>query len=1047
MGEYNGGCCSSSMVLEVPERSAVTQNGSNGYGGIPLGETTHEREQQNFVGGGLRFRLVALITAAAMLVAGLGAGVALADEPEAAQQTQSETTQQESEGQQSTAETGDTADETNTNANDQTDPSQGADGAEGADAEPGDGGSEEFGQTQESDADKADDDQSAEKQSAAVPAPLDVELQAVEPRVASSIKAEQWTTNQRHQSDDITIRQGANGLGNITDERGMSVEDIYLTNPVNGYSFWKAVLLGQDYGINYGSKQTSEAGVNRTNSGKVVTRIRVSRANQVQLMIDGQWVTPRSTQNLQLVFYSLQDMSVGNVLTAHMSDWFNKTPDNSNGPKGYAVRVQVIDKDSQDVIATSDPMYYNDDHRGVSSILVTELDPEQYEIIDVTKGSNGTGGSRQSATRWETLSNSLELKSTVSKTYTYEEMISTGLSTTWPGSKDEQPGYGDDGYHVVFKVYVRRTTSLNICKVLSNDESREYANSDFTFSVDLKLPEGSSLRQQYPVSGGEYQQGDMVLAVDSTIVGVTVKPGADNCVTVGGLPQGTKATVTETGVPVTDVSVFSTSYSPENGTVTTTKNGVQTVTVTNTVSQERGKLTVTKTFTGLDQLTAQQRYDLQDSFRIESAGGEVTLPALTLSNASSHSGDVQSEDSDTATYTWTMNRLAYGQVVMSEHNYAPNDQFVATSVDVTNNGVTISDTAETTIDNTTRTVAFNNDYDATPTNVTVSKTWGEDVTQDERKPVTALITGTGTATDSDGSNRTFTQEVMLDSSKNWTATVENLPSQSTFFGTVSYSVSEEKVGDVTPGEAGFAAYITRDGNNFTITNVRSTLTYGTNDHLGLHKVLESNDSDVTLEPGQFKFDLSLVSVVDANDDKVTDTTQQEAMITLPTIKTVENGDLDGDGQTEGYAGAFDFGAIVFKQPGTYVLKVTESQEAEAPSQGGRYSFDDHALYARYTIGQSSKTGALEIQKREVAKTDEMDPDLEHLVWQDATGENVDEDEGFVDEYLTWHNTYVAPVSSLPLTGGRSTARTLLLTGGGVLLVAGAAWLLARRRRG
>lgn len=40
----------------------------------------------------------------------------------------------------------------------------------------------------------------------------------------------------------------------------------------------------------------------------------------------------------------------------------------------------------------------------------------------------------------------------------------------------------------------------------------------------------------------------------------------------------------------------------------------------------------------------------------------------------------------------------------------------------------------------------------------------------------------------------------------------------------------------------------------------------------------------------------------------------------------------------------------------------------------------------------------------------------------------------------------APVSSLPLTGGDSTARTLLLAGGGVLLVAGAAWLLARRRQ-
>lgn len=48
--------------------------------------------------------------------------------------------------------------------------------------------------------------------------------------------------------------------------------------------------------------------------------------------------------------------------------------------------------------------------------------------------------------------------------------------------------------------------------------------------------------------------------------------------------------------------------------------------------------------------------------------------------------------------------------------------------------------------------------------------------------------------------------------------------------------------------------------------------------------------------------------------------------------------------------------------------------------------------------------------------------------------------------VSFTNTYVAPVSSLPLTGGNSTARTLLLAGGGVLLVAGAAWLLARRRR-
>ena len=47
--------------------------------------------------------------------------------------------------------------------------------------------------------------------------------------------------------------------------------------------------------------------------------------------------------------------------------------------------------------------------------------------------------------------------------------------------------------------------------------------------------------------------------------------------------------------------------------------------------------------------------------------------------------------------------------------------------------------------------------------------------------------------------------------------------------------------------------------------------------------------------------------------------------------------------------------------------------------------------------------------------------------------------------IGFDNTF-SSVSALPLTGGDSTARSLLLAGGGVLLVAGAAWLLARRHR-
>lgn len=48
--------------------------------------------------------------------------------------------------------------------------------------------------------------------------------------------------------------------------------------------------------------------------------------------------------------------------------------------------------------------------------------------------------------------------------------------------------------------------------------------------------------------------------------------------------------------------------------------------------------------------------------------------------------------------------------------------------------------------------------------------------------------------------------------------------------------------------------------------------------------------------------------------------------------------------------------------------------------------------------------------------------------------------------VTFDNTYVAPVSALPLTGGDATARNLILAGGGILLLAGVAWLLARRHR-
>ena len=129
-------------------------------------------------GGGLRYKLVALVSAAAMLVAGLGAGVALADESEAIQQIQNATTPQESESPQPTEDTGDIVDETGANRDEQPDSSQ---DVESTETEPDNGDLEEADQHAESDADAIDGDQgrnamdsvqSVEKQSVAVPAPL-----------------------------------------------------------------------------------------------------------------------------------------------------------------------------------------------------------------------------------------------------------------------------------------------------------------------------------------------------------------------------------------------------------------------------------------------------------------------------------------------------------------------------------------------------------------------------------------------------------------------------------------------------------------------------------------------------------------------------------------------------------------------------------------------------------------------------------------------------------------------------------------------------------
>lgn len=326
------------------------------------------------------------------------------------------------------------------------------------------------------------------------------------------------------------------------------------------------------------------------------------------------------------------------------------------------------------------------------------------------------------------------------------------------------------------------------------------------------------------------------------------------------------------------------------------------------------------------------------------------------------------------------------------------------------------------------------------TSITVTKNWDGIVPTDVYKVTVQLQ-------DEDGVIATIDIDCPVKSDQSWVGTFEHVAPGHTYtitetkldgYGdpTIAYTENGRTVeslavetDDVWPDSK--TLFVT------TVTNSPAPKSYDIGEHLGLHKQLDGAD----LKPGMFQFELELVSAKAPDDTDITDA------MTLPNTETVSNGDVNGDGlidEDEEEASVFDFGEISFAKPGTYVLKVTESQDTPT-TETGRYVFDEHALYVRYTVEQNAETGALDITAREVATSTDENPDLSTLGWKDANiGETLPD--GFADDYLTWHNMYVAPVSALPLTGGDSTARSLLLVGSGVLLVAGVAWLLARRRR-
>lgn len=122
--------------------------------------------------------------------------------------------------------------------------------------------------------------------------------------------------------------------------------------------------------------------------------------------------------------------------------------------------------------------------------------------------------------------------------------------------------------------------------------------------------------------------------------------------------------------------------------------------------------------------------------------------------------------------------------------------------------------------------------------------------------------------------------------------------------------------------------------------------------------------------------------------------------------------------TNGHAVVYD--GITFTQKGTYVFEVTEVK-------GGAENMYYSAARFTVTVTVDGFTA------KPTVAVDLTEGDTAEGAFDDGT------------DTVTFVNTYVKPVSSLPLTGGNTTARALVLIGGGVLLTAAGAWLLARRR--
>lgn len=250
-----------------------------------------------------------------------------------------------------------------------------------------------------------------------------------------------------------------------------------------------------------------------------------------------------------------------------------------------------------------------------------------------------------------------------------------------------------------------------------------------------------------------------------------------------------------------------------------------------------------------------------------------------------------------------------------------------------------------------------------------------------------------------GATYTVTEQAVTDYTPSYT--VNN--AASTDGSTVNGSIEDR---DTNPGQIGQQVGVSEWAPNQTVAFTNKYAPSVTASFT-IAKQIEGRD---WLPDDTFSF---LVGMSEGNGDAVTMPTDDNGAVLGTEENPVVIKNSTPDHKTT-------YGGITFTKPGEYKFTVTE---VAGSAEGMTYSDAEFKVTVEVeNFGTDPKVT--------VTRTNGTDTDG-----------NVNDD----TDTVTFINHF-GRVSVIPLTGGDSTARSLLLAGGGVLLVAGAAWLLARRRR-